>query len=54
MDLDRARTLIDGLWDESIIPCLEDYIRIPNKSPLFDPDLEQHGHMDKAAGLVAD
>ena len=54
MDLDRARTLIDGLWDESIIPCLEDYIRIPNKSPLFDPDWEQHGHMDKAAELLAD
>ena len=54
MDLDRARKLIDGLWDESIIPCLEEYIRIPNKSPGFDADWEKHGHMDKASALLAD
>jgi acetylornithine deacetylase/succinyl-diaminopimelate desuccinylase-like protein len=30
------------------IPELCDYIRIPNKSPMFDPDWEKHGYMDQA------
>ncbi len=42
---------IDRLWDEEIIPTLTDYIRIPNKSPMFDPEWEKHGHMAKAVAL---
>ena len=42
---------IDALWDKEIVPTLTDYIRIPNKSPHFDPDWEKHGHMDKAVAL---
>jgi len=34
---------IDRLWDEDVIPTLTDYIRIPNKSPMFDPDWESRG-----------
>jgi acetylornithine deacetylase/succinyl-diaminopimelate desuccinylase-like protein len=41
------------LWDDSIVPALCDYVRIPNKSPNFDPDWEQHGYMDEAAELMA-
>ena len=39
-------------WRESVIPCLAEYIRIPNKSPLFAPDWESQGHMQRAAGLL--
>jgi len=39
-------------WDDSIIPELEDYIRIPNKSPNFDPDWAKHGYMDQAVELM--
>lgn len=35
-------------WDDSIIPELSEYIRIPNKSPMFDPDWEKHGYMEEA------
>tara|TARA_R110002072_G_scaffold118775_1_gene251271 strand:- start:22119 stop:23534 length:1416 start_codon:yes stop_codon:yes gene_type:complete len=35
-------------WDSSIIPELIEYIRIPNKSPAFDPDWQEHGYMDQA------
>lgn len=42
------------LWDAEIIPQLSEYIRIPNKSPLFDRDWQAHGHMDKAVTLLAD
>lgn len=48
MDIDRLKGFVDREWDESIVPALSDYIRIPNKSPAFDPDWEAHGHMDRA------
>ena len=42
----------DEVWDTSIVPTLCDYIRIPNKSPAFDPDWETAGHMQRAAALL--
>jgi acetylornithine deacetylase/succinyl-diaminopimelate desuccinylase-like protein len=48
-----TQPFIDELWDESIVPALIDYIRIPNKSPMFDPDWQAHGHMDAAVKLIA-
>lgn len=33
---------------------LTEYIRIPNKSPMFDPKWESHGYMDAAINLMAD
>ena len=53
MDSTTARTFIDRLWDHEIVPNLIDYIRIPNKSPAFDPDWQVHGHMDKAVTQFA-
>jgi acetylornithine deacetylase/succinyl-diaminopimelate desuccinylase-like protein len=46
-------SFIDRLWDSDIVPTLTDYIRIPNKSPAFDPDWQSHGHMEKAVELYA-
>lgn len=53
LDADRARALIDGLWDDEIIDELVRYIRIPNKSPLFDADWAAHGYMDQAVAQFA-
>jgi acetylornithine deacetylase/succinyl-diaminopimelate desuccinylase-like protein len=53
MDSKTARAFIDRLWDQEIIPNLIDYIRIPNKSPAFDPDWQTHGHMDRAVEQFA-
>ncbi|WP_303978594.1 M20 family metallopeptidase [Dongia mobilis] len=44
---------IDSMWRDEIVPTLVDYIRIPNKSPAFDPDWAAHGHMDRAVDLFA-
>lgn len=44
---------VDELWEQSIVPALESYIRIPNKSPLFDPAWREHGHMGRAVAEVA-
>ena len=43
-----TRNFVDSVWDSEIVPALEDYIRIPNKSPAFDPDWERRGHMVEA------
>ena len=51
-DAAPIKAFIDGLWDAEITPTLVDYIRIPNKSPAFDPDWAAHGHMDKAVDLL--
>jgi acetylornithine deacetylase/succinyl-diaminopimelate desuccinylase-like protein len=42
---------IDTMWEDDILPILTDYIRIPNKSPHFDPAWEAHGHMERAVAL---
>src|SRR5262245_9087401 len=53
MDFNRARQTTGAAFRDSIIPRLSDYIRIPNKSPLFDADWQAHGYMDRAAELMA-
>ena len=50
-DAGRLGAFIARLWDEEIVPTLVDYIRIPNKSPAFDPDWAAHGHMDKVVDM---
>jgi acetylornithine deacetylase/succinyl-diaminopimelate desuccinylase-like protein len=50
----QLTTDINAFWDREILPALQDYIRIPNESPLFDPDWQAHGHMQRAVTLVAD
>ncbi len=39
-------------WDTDIVPQLVEYIRIPAKSPHFDPDWEAHGHIERAITLA--
>jgi hypothetical protein len=39
---DQNRTLVEDTWS-SIVPTLEQYIRIPNQSPLFDPEWKRNG-----------
>ncbi len=39
-------------WDGSIVPQLVEYIRIPAKSPHFDPQWEKHGHIEKVVRLA--
>jgi acetylornithine deacetylase/succinyl-diaminopimelate desuccinylase-like protein len=52
MDTARLTRYISDLWDAEIVPQLMDYIRIPNKSPMFDKDWVAHGHMDAAVKLM--
>jgi acetylornithine deacetylase/succinyl-diaminopimelate desuccinylase-like protein len=52
MDQKRTSEFVEKAWNESIVPALTEYIRIPNKSPAYDADWEKHGHMDKAVKLI--
>ncbi|MDE2082696.1 MAG: M20 family metallopeptidase [Burkholderiales bacterium] len=37
----------DRAWDERIVPALVDYVAVPAKSPMFDPDWAAHGLLDR-------
>ena len=54
MTVEPLQTLIRQEWRETVVPALSAYIRIPNRSPLFDPGWEAIGHMQRAVGLLAD
>ncbi|HET7504695.1 MAG TPA: M20 family metallopeptidase [Kofleriaceae bacterium] len=50
---DSATRWTEELFASSIVPTLVDYIKIPNKSAMFDPDWRKNGFMDKATELLA-
>lgn len=52
MNTEALLRYVSGVWDDSIVPTLCEYIRIPNKSAHFDSEWEKHGHMDAAAELM--
>jgi len=47
----QLRKFTDAIWNDAIVPTLVEYIAIPNKSPSFEPDWAELGHMDKAVDL---
>jgi acetylornithine deacetylase/succinyl-diaminopimelate desuccinylase-like protein len=51
LDVAKARKFVDQCWSDEIVPTLVEYIKIPNKSPSFDPDWAAHGYMDEAVAL---
>lgn len=56
MSLNSERTLdfVQRAWDGDIIPALTEYIRIPAKSPMFDAQWAEHGHLERAVTLITD
>ena len=52
MDSSKLQDFVGGLWDDEVVPRITEYIRIPNKSPLFDPQWVEHGYMDDAVKLM--
>ena len=53
MSSSRFQAFVDRQFDQSILPVLQEYVRIPNKSPAFAPQWQQDGHMDRAVELLA-
>ncbi len=48
----NVQRYVDERWDRDIVPTLCEYVRIPNKSPAFDPEWESRGHMAAAVSLL--
>lgn len=46
LDCKQLQDFCSSHWENSAIPELINYIRVPNKSPLFDPQWQDNGHMD--------
>ena len=53
MDKDSAIKLTNEEWENSIVPELIEYIKIPNKSPAFDPNWNENGYMEKVVEQFA-
>ena len=53
MNIEKLCLFVNKLWDESILEQLIAYVRIPNKSPMFDREWESNGHMEAAVQLLA-
>jgi acetylornithine deacetylase/succinyl-diaminopimelate desuccinylase-like protein len=47
------RQRIAQAWDGSILKTLQEFVRIPNRSPVFDAQWEANGHMERAVQLIA-
>ena len=52
MNSDKLYEFVSDVWDRQIVPELIEYIKIPNKSPMFDRDWAEHGFMKQALDLI--
>ena len=52
MNQQSVQKFVDEVWGDSIVPELTEYIKIPAKSPLFDPDWESNGYIEDAVQQI--
>lgn len=48
----KVMDFVSEKWDREIVPQLSTYIKIPNKSPMFDPQWRERGYMNEAMSLL--
>jgi acetylornithine deacetylase/succinyl-diaminopimelate desuccinylase-like protein len=48
LDHEALARRIGRQWDDDIVPQLVEYVRLPAKSPHFDPDWARNGHIEAA------
>jgi acetylornithine deacetylase/succinyl-diaminopimelate desuccinylase-like protein len=53
MDQQSAQAFIDEIWMDSIVPEIVEYIKIPAKSPHFDPEWEANGYVEDAVQQIS-
>ena len=54
LDSIAALAEVSAAWDGDIVHQISDYISIPAKSPMFDPDWALHGYIDTVMRNAAD
>ncbi len=52
MESGKLEDFINNIWDTSIIPELEEYIKIPAKSPNYDQDWIENGYLKEAGERI--
>lgn len=52
IDIGSATQVIDELWTRSAVPALCDFIRVPSQSPIFDPEWETNGLLDRSIEVL--
>jgi acetylornithine deacetylase/succinyl-diaminopimelate desuccinylase-like protein len=45
MDLSEVARLLNRKWDDDLLPRLVDYVKVPAKSPAFDPSWSAHAEL---------
>lgn len=48
----KTLEFINQHWEESILPSLCDYIRVPNLSPMFDANILTNGYQEQAMDIL--
>ncbi len=46
LDPVAVRQRVDARWQRDILPALQRYIEVPAKSPMFDPEWADDGHLE--------
>ena len=54
LNASQALSQVSQQWDSDIVRQITDYIAIPAKSPMFDPDWAAHGYIDTVMRNAAD
>ena len=54
LDLKKASKQVDKIFEDQVIPGLEDFIRIKNLSPDYDPTYYTNGLAEQAAQHIID
>lgn len=53
LDTLKLYEYVSKQWQQTILPSLSEYIKIPNKSPHFDANWQEHGYMEQAVNHIA-
>jgi len=51
---DKTLEIVEQNWDSWFIPGLSDFVRVPNLTPMVDPDYLQNGLVEKSMECVDD
>jgi acetylornithine deacetylase/succinyl-diaminopimelate desuccinylase-like protein len=54
MDKDKTLAFVESKWDDWYVKGLSDFIRVPNLTPMVDPDFRTNGLIEKAMDCVDD
>jgi len=52
LDVEKTKENIEQFWDSWYVPGLSDFIRIPNLTPMVDPDYLTNGLCEQSMELV--